>query len=187
MKLLGMNTLHPEPVRFPVSSSVANTLEACDIYDIKPPSLNSELFDELLKQTNMAPDLRDSLVRGWREGYDLGSDLPNEDHFVKESVLGCEEVKALAKELYREKKLKRLHGPVPEPYKDNRWFNDSWVSPYFVIPKKTPKGMPQKWRVIHHLSYHNTGSRELSFNGHIDLKEYPTEFPTYLSGAHLVF
>ena len=135
----------------------------------------------------MVPDLRHSLVRSCREGFGLGNDLPNADHFVRESVLGCEEVKALATELYREKRLKRLHGPVPEPYSDNRWFTDCWVSPYFVIPKKTPKEMPQKWRIIHHLSYHNTGSRELSFNGHIDLKEYPIEFPTYLSGAHLVF
>ena len=93
---------------------------------------------------------------------------------------------ALRKAMMKETELGRLHGPISSPY-HGRWFVNTWVSPYFVIPKTTPKGQPKKWRVTHHLSFHESGDRALSFNGHIDLETYPTVFPTYMTGVHLAF
>ena len=98
-----------------------------------------------------------------------------------------EHKKALEAAIEKELKLKRLCGPYPEPIRDGKWFNNAWVSPYFVIPKKSPVGCPRKWRLIHHLSYHTSGDRENSLNGHIDMSKYPTSFPTHLTGAHMIF
>ena len=117
----------------------------------------------------------------------LGSELPKEDHFVRSYDKGPEQDAALRKAMMKEKELGRLHGPVSSPYYDGRWFCNSWVSPYFVIPKTTPKGQPQMWRVIHHLSFHESGDRALLFNGYIDLYMYPTVFPTYMTGVHSLF
>lgn len=61
-----------------------------------------------------------------------------------------------------------------------------YVSSYFVIPKTTPPGMAQKYRLIHHLSFHEDGRAE-SVNGKIDMEKYPTMFPSPLTGAHLIF
>ena len=127
------------------------------------------------------------MVRGWREGFNLGSEIPNIDHMVKESHRTETEKEIIGKSLAKEKDLGRIHGPIDFPYRDGKWFKHHWVSPYFVIPKKTPIGCPQKYRLIHHLSYHNSHERDLSFNGYIDIDEYPTYFPTYPTGAHLVF
>lgn len=186
-RLQGMNALHPGPLEFPENSSERNTEEACRLYKVKPPSLNADLFELLLGKTDLSIALQVSLVRGWREGFMLGSNLPNKDHFVRTYVRNPDQRETLKKAMMEEKELGRLHGPVSEPYYDGRWFFNSWVSPYFVIPRTTPKGQPQRWRVIHHLSFHKSGNTELSFNGHINLEEYPTLFPTYLTGAHLIF
>ena len=80
-----------------------------------------------------------------------------------------------------------MHGPLESPVNDGRWFVNSWVSPYFVIPKHTPEGEKLKWRLIHHLSYHNTGDRRLSLNGHINKEDFPTYFLTPETDAHLEF
>ena len=154
---------------------------------MKPPGLNADLFERLLTKTDMHVDLQASLVRGWREGFALGSELPETDHFSKSSTKSPEQTAALREAMLKERKLGRLHGPISSPYYDDRWFTNCWVSPHFVIPKTTPKGEPQKWRVIHHLSYHTSGDRARSFNGHINLDAYPTLFPTYMTGVHLVF
>ena len=188
LRLLGMNNLDPTPLSFPKDSSVENTLEACKIYKIKPPTLNARLFGDLLKQTDMNPKLQASLVRGWKEGFALGSHLPPINHFVPDREnRPLEEKTVLQEGLQKEKSLGRLHGPISKPYHDGRWFKNYWVSPYFAIPKHTPKDSKQKWRLIHHLSYHNSGDRGESLNGHIDIEEYPTYFPTALTGVHLIF
>ena len=135
----------------------------------------------------MLPALRRSLVRGWQEGLDLGSDLPEDDHWVDSPNMNEEQLEVLRTSLRQETDLKRMCGPLKEPHYDGRWFRKSFVSPYFVIPKNTPVNKPQRWRLIHHLSYHKSGDRSLSVNGHIDIEEYPTIFPTHLTGAHLVF
>ena len=187
-RLKGMTVLHPKPLNFPKSASVADTVEACERYNVKLPSLNASLFEKLLSKTMIDKVVQASLVKGWRVGFDLGSAIPAENHFVKETIIGDDQSEALAQALIKERDLGRLHGPIDEPYYDGQWFkNYCWVSPYFVIPKTTPEGMPQKWRVIHHLSYHNSGERRLSFNGHINMDRHPTYFPTYLTGAHLIF
>ena len=72
-RLLGMNLLFPQALTFDDRSTVADTLEACSRYGIKPPSLNADRFEDLLKKTEIDEDLQASLVRGWREGFNLGS------------------------------------------------------------------------------------------------------------------
>ena len=186
-KLLGLNKIHEKPIRFHESSSPEDTLEACRKYDVKLPTLNAELLGTLLQKTTMLPALRRSLVRGWREGLDLGSDLPEDDHWVDSPNMNEEQLEVLRTSLKHETDLKRMCGPLKRPNYDGRWFIKSFVSPYFVIPKNTPLNQPQRWRLIHHLSFHKSGDRSLSVNGHIDIEEYPTIFPTHLTGAHLVF
>ena len=131
--------------------------------------------------------LQASIVKGWREGFDLGSKLPNEDHFSAAPRIDETQEDVLRAGLEAETKLKRLHGPLDEPITDHRRFSNSWVSPYFVIQKNTPEGKKQKWRLIHHLSFHSSGDRTKSLNEHIDISEFPTLFPTPETGAHLVF
>ena len=179
--------LYPTPLSFPQNSSNEDTQEACQRFKVKPPDLNANRFEKLLRKTCINTDLQASLVRGWREGFRLGSKLPRVNHFSKSSTKLPEQRTALKEAMEKEKKLGRLHGPVTSPYYDKRWFTNCWVSPHFVIPKKTPTGEPQKWRVIHHLSFHESGDRRLSFNGHINLEAYPTLFPTCWTGVHLVF
>ena len=182
-----MNLLHPTPLQFPENSSEEDTKEACQRFKVRPSELNADLFEHLLGATDISANLQASLVRGWREGFILGSELPKLDHFSKSFTKLPEQKTALREAMLREKRLGRLHGPITSPYYDERWFSNCWVSPHFVIPKKTPKGEPQKWRVIHHLSFHESGNRKLSCNGHINLDAYPTLFPTCMSGVHLVF
>ena len=186
-QLQGMNKLHPTPLSFHDSSSVEDTNEACRVYGVKPPSLNANLLETLLKDTEMTVELQQSLVRGWREGLDLGAELPNEDQIVEEIALTSTQRLTLKKSLQAEVDKKRLIGPLQQPIRDGRWFSNAWVSPYFAIPKKVPPGEMKKWRLIHHLSFHPSGLKEHSLNGSIDLERYPTCFPTHLSGAHLIF
>ena len=64
----GMNHLYPEPLLFHPNSSPEDTREACREYGIRMPSLNADLFEELLSKTTINKKLQRSLVRGWREG-----------------------------------------------------------------------------------------------------------------------
>ena len=98
-----------------------------------------------------------------------------------------EQTTALRSSIEKEVMLGRLSDPWAKPLRDGRWFKDAWVSPYFVIPKKTPPGAPARWRFIHHLSFHTSGIWELSLNGRIDMTEFPVSFPTQMTGAHLLF
>ena len=68
-RLQGMNILHPKPLSFPEQSSEQDTQEACQTYNVKPPSLNADLFEELLRKTSVPAVLTASLVRAWREGF----------------------------------------------------------------------------------------------------------------------
>ena len=74
------------------------------VIGIKPPSLNADLFEELLKTTDINEELQQSLVRGWREGLDLGADLPNEDQIVEEIVLTSAQRRTLSDSLQAEVK-----------------------------------------------------------------------------------
>ena len=183
----GMNKLYPAPLSFHKDSSLEDTKEARRVYGIKPPSLNADLFEALLKTTDINKEQQLSLVRGWREGLDLGAELSNEDQFTEEIALTSAQRRTLANSLQAEVDKRRLKGPLQRPIRDGRWFVNAWVSPYFAIPKKVPPGEKKKWRLIHHLSFHPTGQKELSLYGSIDLNQYPTCFPTHLSGAHLIF
>ena len=185
--LAGMNILYPDALQFDDRSSVEDTIAACEEYDIKPPSLNADRLEALLQKTEINKELQASIVRGWREGFDIGSKLDDINHFAAAPRVDEIQEEVLRTGLEAETKLKRMHGPLDKPLSDGRWFTNSWVSPYFVIPKHTPEGEPQKWRLIHHLSYHNSGDRRKSLNGQIDIAEYPTLFPTPETGAHLVF
>ena len=135
----------------------------------------------------MSAPLRDSLVCGWREVLDLGTDLPEVDHLVDSPSVTEAYLEVLRSTLRLETNLRRLCCPLPTPIRDGRWFTNTWVSPYFEIPDRTPPDHPQRWRLIHHLSYHVSGKRSSSVNGHVDLEEFPTVFPTHLTAAHLIF
>ena len=100
-----MNFLFPQAMTFDDRSSVADTLEACSRYGIKPPSLNADRLEELLKKTDMNEDLQASLVRGWREGFNLGSKLPDQSHFARGSKTDEIKEKVLRAGLSAEVKL----------------------------------------------------------------------------------
>ena len=119
-RLKGMTVLHPKPLQFPKSASVADTAEACDRYNVKLPSLNASLFEKLLSKTTIDKELQASLVKGWRVGFDLGSAIPAENHFVKETIIADDQSEALALALIKERNLGRLHGPIDEPYYDGQ-------------------------------------------------------------------
>ena len=186
-RLRGMNILHPTPLDFDDRSSLEDTREACKRYGVQPARLNAKLLGVLLRETEINPDLQASLVRGWEEGLDLGSNLPEKDHLVDCPKMTEEQLEVLKKTVQKEVDVKRLCGPFETPVRDGRWFKNAWVSPYFVIPKKTAVGEAARWRLIHHLSYHESGQRRLSLNGRIDLERFPTAFPTHMTGAHLIF
>ena len=133
-----MNKLYPAPLSFHKDSSVEDTKEACRVYGIKPPSLNADLFEALLKTTDFNKDnkeLQQSLVRGWREGLDLGAELSNEDQFTEEIALTSAQRRTLANSLHAKVDKRRLKGPLQRPIRDGRWFVNAWVSPYLAIPK----------------------------------------------------
>ena len=186
-RLQGMNKEYPKPLAFDPRSSDNDTRDACEKYKIKKSNLNADLFEVLLRRTDINPALQASLVRGWREGLNLGSKLPETDHLVECPRMQKEQKDVLRSSIEKEAKLGRLSGPWAKPLKDGRWFKNAWVSPYFVIPKKTAPGAPTRWRLIHHLSFHKSGLRKLSLNGRIDMNEFPICFPTHMTGAHLIF
>ena len=119
-RLKGMMVLHPKPLRFPESASIADTVEACQRYNVKLPSLNASVFEKLLSKTMIDNEVQASLVKGWRVGFDLGCAIPAENHFVKESIIADDQSEALARALIKERDLDRLHGPIDEPYYDGR-------------------------------------------------------------------
>ena len=91
------------------------------------------------------------------------------------------------KRLLAEVELGLMGGPLEKPIADDHWFLNSWVSPYFVIPKLTTEDQIKKWRLLHHLSFHVLASRALSLNGHIDIDRFPHLFQIPRSAAHLIF
>ena len=153
-RLLGMNKVYPQPLAFDPRSSVNDTNEACKKYKIRESALNTPLFEVLLRKTDINPALQISLVRGWKEGFNLGSKLPDTDHLVERPNMAKEQTNVLRSSIEKEVKLGRLSGPWAKPLQDGRWFKNAWVSPYLVIPKKTPPGASARWRLIHHLSFH---------------------------------
>ena len=81
------------------------TGEASRHYKVKPPSLNADLFEQLLGKTNLSIALQASLVRGWREGFMLSSSLPNKNHFVRTYVRNPDQEQTLRSAMMEEKKL----------------------------------------------------------------------------------
>ena len=118
----GMNVVHPEPLSFDSRSTVVDTRAACQTYGVKLPELNSTLFEELLERTTITAEMQKSLVRGWREGFDLGSDLPNEDHLAKPPILDETQQAVLREGLESEVRQGRMIGPLSKPLADGKWF-----------------------------------------------------------------
>ena len=136
-RLQGINTAFPEAIPLDSRSSKSDTLKACECYNVKPPSLNADLCRLLLKKSDISKPLQASIVKGWEAGFDLGSELGNTDHFVPSFTFTPDQEESLRAGLLAEVKLGRMVGPLQAPITDGRWFQNSWVSPYFVIPKKT--------------------------------------------------
>ena len=100
--------------------------------------------------------------RVWWQGRKqvlIGSELQRVDHFTPSLVFKVDQQEALRKGLLSEVEKGRMVGPLKTPIIDNRWFSNTWVSPYFTTPKLTAEGKIRKWLLIHHLSYHVLGSR----------------------------
>ena len=112
--------VHMEDLRFPESASIADTVEACQRYNVKLPSLNASAFEKLLSKTMIDKELQASLVKGWKVGFDLGSAIPAENHFVKETIIGDDQSKALTQALIKERDLGGLHSRIDEPYHDGQ-------------------------------------------------------------------
>ena len=117
-----MNTLHPSPLEFDSRSSEADTLEAYRIYKVQPLALNADLFSKLLSETNINKAMQDSLVKGWREGFDLGCELPEENHLARPPILDETKENVLREGLMTEVRRGKMVGPLEEPLSDNRWF-----------------------------------------------------------------
>ena len=175
-----MNKLHDRPIRFHELLSPDDTREACEKYNVKLPALNADLFAALLQKTTCRLPCETSLVRGWREGLDLDSDLPEVDDLVDCPNMVEVQLEVLRSTLKLEAHQRRF-------IRNGRWFTNTWVLPYFVIPKRTPPEQPQRWRLIHHQSFHVSGNRSSSVSGHVNIEEFPTVFPIHLTGAHLIF
>ena len=107
-----MNTLHPDPITFHEDSSEKGTLEACAKYNVQPPPLNADLFELLLHKTSINQALQKSLIRGWREGLELGSNIPQIDHLVESQNMEGEQLEVLRKTLKKEIDHKRLVGTL---------------------------------------------------------------------------
>ena len=99
-------------------------MEACDRYNVKAPHLNADLYENLLSKTDINKELQKSLVRGWREGFDLGSELPEEDHIVGSPVVQSEHREVLKSSIEKELMLRRLCGPFDQPIRDDKWFSN---------------------------------------------------------------
>ena len=97
-----------------------DTSAACKAYNVKPPSLNSALFEKLLEETNIDREVQKSLVRGWREGFDLGSELPKDDHMAKAPKLNKAQEDVLRKNLEKEVQKGRMIGPLSKPLADDK-------------------------------------------------------------------
>ena len=123
--MLGMNILHPEALQFHPDSSPSDTLNACTKYNIKPPHLNADLFATWLKKTNMNVQLQKDLVRGWREGFILGSNILNENHIVGCPPMDEHQETVLENSIKKESELRRLGGPYKKPIEDGRRFTNA--------------------------------------------------------------
>ena len=115
-----MNIIHPEPLSFDSRSSVKDTRAACKTYGVKPPELNCNLFEELLEKTSIPTEMQMSLIRGWREGFNLGSELPNEDHLANPPILDETQREVLRKGLESEVRKGRMIGPLSKPLADGK-------------------------------------------------------------------
>ena len=65
-----------------------------------------------------------SLIRGWREGFNLGSELPNEDHLANPPILDETQREVLRKGLEPEVRQGRMIGPLSKPLADGKWFQN---------------------------------------------------------------
>ena len=70
--------------------------------------MNAKLLGVLLRETEINPELQASLVRGWEEGLDLGSNLPEKDHLVDCPKMDVEQLEVLKKTVQKEVDMNRL-------------------------------------------------------------------------------
>ena len=90
------------------------------MYKVKLPALNADLFSELLYETDINKPLQDSLVRGWRVGFFLGSELPEENHLAKPPILDETKENVLREGLRTEVHRGKMVGPLGKRLSDNR-------------------------------------------------------------------
>ena len=91
------------------------------------------------------PDLRHYLVSGFRDGFSIGSSIPDTGVTADRNLPSCDEAPQVVDEyIAAELRAGRLAGPFPDPCPAV-----SVISPIGLIPKKTPGA----FRIIHHLSF----------------------------------
>ena len=130
-----MNRLYPEQLSLYPDSSQEYTNEVCILYYVKELLLNAAIFEKLLQETTVEIQLQASLVRGWNEGLDLESDLPNGNEFVVSPLLNQEKMTIFNESVVNDIKKYRPQGPYTKPVRDSNWFKQAWVLSYFVFPK----------------------------------------------------
>ena len=107
------------------------------------PAVPVDILDRML--AGYEPDLRHYLVSGFRDGFSIGSSIPDTGVTADRNLPSCDEAPQVVDEyIAAELRAGRLAGPFPDPCPAV-----SVISPIGLIPKKTPGA----FRIIHHLSF----------------------------------
>ena len=173
------------PTNFPLKSNVRCTKDACERWKVAPCPLNAEYWREALRTEGFPVEFQLWLYRSITEGVNLGFHNQPSDHTPPERKRSEEECRLLADQYASECALGRTVR-VGYSYPTGPLFDCFFISPMYTIPKKQIIGQPQKWRLIHNLSYHRHG-RQWSVNAGIPPSHFPVDYPTVASAAHLLF
>ena len=173
------------PTDFPTGSSRRRTLQACKRWKVAPCPLDSEYWRETLRQEGFPFEFQTWLYRSITEGVNLGFREQPSNH-QPPFRSSTDEERTLLAEQYRQECALGRTVRVGEAQPSGPLFSCFYVSPMYTIPKKQLVGQPQKWRLIHNLSFNRAG-RDRSVNGGIPLAHFPVDYPTVTTAAHLLF
>ena len=142
-------------VRFPPESSPQRTRAACQRWWVTRCPLNIRYWRRVLEEENFPPVFQTWLLRTIEEGVNLGYQGPPRDHLPRYRKRPPEEITQLQTQYTNECDL----GRIICTGSSRPWGGlfPCFVSPTYTIPKKRKIGQPQKWRLIHNFSGHDSG------------------------------
>ena len=161
------------PTDFPHRSTIRGTKDACEKWKVAPCPLNSEYWRETLRAEGFPLEFQTWLYRSITEGVNLGFCEQPLDHTPPERNRSEEECRLLAEQYRSECALGRTVR-VGDSHPTGPLFTRFYASPMYTIPKKQLIGQPQKWRLIHNLSFHWQG-RHRSVNAGIPQSHFPVD------------